>query len=42
MLQYDRHKDCTICFVLDIFCVKFKKHLLLGHAWLEDVDYVGL
>ena len=26
----------------DIFYVKLKKHLPLGHAWLEDVNYVGL
>ena len=34
----------TVLFALcwDIFCVKLKKHSLLGHAWLEDVDYVGL
>ena len=34
----------TVLFALcwDIFCVKLKKYLLLGHALLEDVDYVGL
>ena len=41
---YNMADTKTVLFALcwDIFCVKLKKHLLLGHAWLEDVDYVCL
>ena len=41
---YNMADTRTVLFALcwDIFCVKLQKHLLLGHAWLENVDCVGL
>ena len=41
---YNMADTKTVLFALcwDIFYLKVKKHLLLGHAWLEDIDYVCL
>ena len=41
---YNMADTRTVLFSLcwHIFCVKLQKHLLLCHAWLENIDYVGL